>query len=95
MATLTSPVKGYTGAGPGGVVFTDGHAETDNPAVIAYARRQGYGVTEDEQDDAGERPARSAVKAEWLAYAQLVDPETTGLDELTKEQLVERYGSEE
>ncbi|MFF5980853.1 hypothetical protein ACFY78_18610 [Streptomyces olindensis] len=42
-----------------------------------------------------QRPARSASKAEWLAYAQAVDPETGGLDELTKDQLIEQYGSDE
>ncbi|WP_060887286.1 hypothetical protein [Streptomyces caniscabiei] len=41
-----------------------------------------------------ERPAKSAVKADWVAYAQAVDPETGGLDELTKEQLIELYGGE-
>jgi hypothetical protein len=42
-----------------------------------------------------QRPARSASKAEWLTYAQAVDPETAGLDELTKDQLIEQYGSSE
>ena len=41
-----------------------------------------------------ERPAKSAVKADWVAYAQAVDPETGGLDELTKDQLIELYGGE-
>ena len=30
--------------GVGGLVFTDGVAETDDPAVLAYAERHGYGV---------------------------------------------------
>jgi hypothetical protein len=41
-----------------------------------------------------ERPAKSANKADWVAYAQAVDPETGGLDELTKDQLIELYGGE-
>lgn len=40
-----------------------------------------------------QRPARSASKADWLAYARAVDPDAT-LDDLTKEQLVETYGGE-
>ncbi|MEU0199136.1 MULTISPECIES: hypothetical protein [unclassified Streptomyces] len=42
-----------------------------------------------------QRPARSASKADWLTYAQAVGPETGGLDELTKDQLIEQYGSSE
>lgn len=41
-----------------------------------------------------ERPAKSAVKGDWVAYAQAVDPDTGGLDELTKDQLIELYGGE-
>jgi len=41
-----------------------------------------------------ERPTKSAPKADWVAYAQAVDPETGGLDELTKDQLIELYGGE-
>ncbi|MFE4328728.1 hypothetical protein ACFRQM_04515 [Streptomyces sp. NPDC056831] len=48
MATLHSPVEDYTGPGPGGVKFVDGRAETDDPAVIAYAHRHGYRVENDE-----------------------------------------------
>ena len=40
-----------------------------------------------------QRPARSASKADWLAYARAVDPDAA-LDDLTKEQLVETYGGE-
>lgn len=58
--------------------------------------------TQDPPGDGGEgsgsgpddvqRPARSASKADWLAYAQAVAPQTGGLDELTKEKLIEQYG---
>ncbi|MEU1020252.1 hypothetical protein [Streptomyces sp. NPDC005898] len=44
MATLHSPVDGFTGDGPAGLQFRNGKATTDDPAVIAYARRRGYGV---------------------------------------------------
>ncbi|MFH9430240.1 hypothetical protein ACH4JZ_18355 [Streptomyces sp. NPDC017615] len=40
--------------------------------------------------DVIERPARSASKAEWLAYADQQDPGEH--DAMTKEQLVEQYG---
>lgn len=38
------------------------------------------------------RPARSARKHEWLAYARAVDPDTDGLGDLTKEELIDLYG---
>lgn len=41
---LTTPVEGFTGVGPGGVVFDDGVGYTDDPAVINYCRDAGYGV---------------------------------------------------
>ncbi|MFG7941192.1 hypothetical protein [Streptomyces cacaoi] len=44
MATIHSPVPGYTGPGPGGVRLVDGRGETDDPRVIAYARRHGYRI---------------------------------------------------
>ncbi|MER8086613.1 hypothetical protein ABTZ57_16120 [Streptomyces sp. NPDC094048] len=58
MATLHTPVEDYTGPGPGGVHFTDGRAETDDPAVIAYARRQGYRVEDDEPKKSAGRAAK-------------------------------------
>nr|BFD90708.1 hypothetical protein KitaXyl93_20680 [Kitasatospora sp. Xyl93] len=44
MATIRTPVPGYTGPGPGGVHFMDGTAETDDEAVIGYCRGAGYEV---------------------------------------------------
>lgn len=44
MAVIHSPVKGFTGGGPGGIRFEDGRAETDDPRVIAYCRNAGYGI---------------------------------------------------
>lgn len=46
-----------------------------------------------EQD---ERPAKSATKAEWLAYARARGQdadENDALDTLTKDELIERYGA--
>ncbi|MGW6481316.1 hypothetical protein ACWGDS_26045 [Streptomyces sp. NPDC055059] len=55
--------------------------------------------SEAEQDPAPEveRPNKSAPKAEWQAYARTRAQDSAEADEidtLTKEQLVERYGSE-
>ena len=43
MATIETPVKGYTGT-VAGVEFQDGRAETDNSNAISYFRRHGYTV---------------------------------------------------
>ncbi|MFF4672291.1 hypothetical protein ACFY1C_20940 [Streptomyces sp. NPDC001279] len=53
MATLRTPIEGFTGPGPGGTTFVNGEAETDDPAVIAYARRHGYEVEDDEPKKTG------------------------------------------
>ncbi|MFF8095690.1 hypothetical protein [Streptomyces sp. NPDC016675] len=44
----------------------------------------------DNGPDDNERPARSASKAEWLAYADRQDPGDH--ESMTKEQLIEQYG---
>lgn len=44
MATIYAPVKGFNGDGPAGLEFRNGRAETDDEAVIAYAKRRGYGI---------------------------------------------------
>ena len=54
----------------------------------------GWHRVAEEAPSAADRPAKSAPKAAWLAYAQAVDPDTGGLDELTKDQLIELYGGE-
>jgi hypothetical protein len=44
---------------------------------------------------AGARPAASALKAEWVTYARSRaqdSDETTAIDGLTKEQLIDKYG---
>ncbi|MET7450679.1 hypothetical protein ABZT03_02060 [Streptomyces sp. NPDC005574] len=93
MATITAPVEGYSGAGVGGLMFEDGCAETDNPAVISYARRHGYTVEGDEDGPQDTKPpARSASKAEWVAYALTQGAEQAAAERLTKEQLAEQYG---
>lgn len=46
MATVRTPVDGWSGAGPGGVIFTNGKAQTDDPRLIRYFRKAGYTVTD-------------------------------------------------
>ncbi|MEW2161440.1 hypothetical protein AB0912_00285 [Streptomyces sp. NPDC007084] len=44
MARITTPVPGYSGPGPAGVMFQDGEGHSDDPAVIDYCRSAGYGI---------------------------------------------------
>ncbi|MFF9284864.1 hypothetical protein [Streptomyces griseosporeus] len=66
MAVIIAPVEGYSGPGVGGLTFADGRAETDSEAVIAYARRHGYTVedddapAEDTPPDSGDNAAANA-----------------------------------
>jgi hypothetical protein len=45
MAKIEAPNKGYNGNGPGGAVFVDGVAETDDEAALNYYRTAGYKVS--------------------------------------------------
>lgn len=47
MAVVTTPVEGWSGESVCGVVFTDGTAETDDPAALRYFEAAGYTVTDD------------------------------------------------
>ncbi|MEU0719052.1 hypothetical protein ABZ498_17975 [Streptomyces lavendulocolor] len=62
MAVIRTPVQGFNGPGVGGLHFVDGQAETDDPAVIAYALRHGYDV----EDTAPKRkpPAKTETPKE-------------------------------
>ena len=44
MARITTPVPGYSGQGPGNLHFSNGVAESDDPAIIDYCRSAGYGI---------------------------------------------------
>lgn len=44
MAKIEAPNKEYNGHGPGGAVFKDGVAETDDEAALNYYRSAGYTV---------------------------------------------------
>lgn len=73
-----------------------------NARALAYFRSQGYGVEEiDEQapaaeppaapDDRDKPPARSASKADWVAYAVTQGVDAEEADKLTRDQLAERF----
>lgn len=55
MATIKAPNKEYNGTGPGGAVFTDGVAKTDDEAALNYYRGAGYEV-DGETDNPVELP---------------------------------------
>lgn len=54
MATVKTPVEGWSGESVCGVVFTDGVADTDDPAALRYFEAAGYTVGESKP----KRPAR-------------------------------------
>lgn len=57
MATITAPVKGFTGVVVG-VAFADGKGETDDESAVSYFHRHGYTVET-------EKPAaKKSAKAE-------------------------------
>lgn len=68
--------------------------------ALAYFRAQGYGVEEikpdepkpvEEPDDGPKAPARSASKADRLAYAVAQGMDADEADKLTRDQLAERF----
>ncbi|MEU9141705.1 hypothetical protein AB0D33_38195 [Streptomyces sp. NPDC048404] len=90
-ARITTPVEGYSGDGPGGIVFVDGTAESSDPAVVGYCQGAGYRV-EQLDDDRATAPARSASKGDWVAYAVTRGAEQDDAEQLTRDQLAEQYG---
>lgn len=50
MAAVTAPVEGFTGT-VAGVEFKDGKGETSDDNALAYFRRHGYDVAEEETVD--------------------------------------------
>ncbi|KAB1647476.1 hypothetical protein F8O06_02750 [Pseudoclavibacter sp. CFCC 14310] len=50
MAKIATPVEGFTGH-VAGVAFENGIGETDSLAALAYFRRQGYTVVQDEAEE--------------------------------------------
>ncbi|MGE9695920.1 hypothetical protein [Streptomyces sp. CH6] len=56
MTVVRCPVEGYTGPGVAGLSFVNGTAQTDDQAVIAYARRHGYTVEDAPRRKAPAKP---------------------------------------
>lgn len=79
MARIEAPNKEYNGPGPGGAVFKDGVAETDNESALNYYRAAGYAVDgdvareDDEQEPADPRDITDVVVGTRLRDAA-VDP---------------------
>lgn len=72
MAKIIAPVKGHTGESVAGVMFTNGVAETDNQAAIAYFLRRGYTVEQElvlSQPFPDGEPDKSWKSAELKHYA--------------------------
>jgi hypothetical protein len=68
--------------------------------ALAYFRAQGYGVEELDtvedvpepvEDEPKPPPARSASKADWVAYATSQGMDADEADKLTRDQLAERF----
>ncbi|MFY7069588.1 hypothetical protein ACOQFV_27335 [Nocardiopsis changdeensis] len=98
---ITAPVPGYTGV-VAGVALANGVGETSDEGVLAYFHRHRYKVEAVEQapeEDGGQgggeqppaRPAKSASKADWLAYAVAQGMPEEEAEAATRDQLVERY----
>lgn len=88
---VKTPVKGFSGH-VAGVDFANGEGETDDQNAVAYFHRHGYAVAEETQD-AGKRPAKSASKADWVAYAvATTDLTTEDAEAMTRDELAELEG---
>lgn len=99
--TVTAPAAGFSGD-IAGVVFRDGTAVAEDgrhKAALAYFRRRGYTVEpesapEPVTEQVDEKPKKSASKAAWAAYAVAHGMSAEEADELTRDQLVERFSDE-
>jgi hypothetical protein len=100
---ITAPVSGYTGT-VAGVTLANGTAETDNEAALSYFRRHGYSVepVEEPEPDGGQgddvplvgplaRPAKSASKEAWKAFAIASGMSEEDADNTTRDALAEHY----
>jgi hypothetical protein len=93
LQTPTEPSESTTSQeptpGPQGPQEQGGGGSPDEPP--------GGGGGDGDGPGAPERPARSASKADWQAYARALaqdSEEEAAIDDLTKEELVKRYGGD-
>ena len=99
MYRVSTPVAGFTGTSAG-VNFTNGVADVDEGPALNYFRSAGYGVEDlaepaDEPDPAAQ-PRKSASTEAWRTWA--VDHGGLSVEEaneLSRDQLVERFATEE
>jgi hypothetical protein len=101
MFRVTTPQPGFTGESVG-VQFVNGVGECPDGPALRYFRSQGYGV--ESVEDAAEpgevepqdsRPARNASTEAWRAYAVEHGLTADEATELTRDQLVELFTTEE
>lgn len=104
MFRITTPQPGFTGESVG-VQFVDGVGECPDGPVLRYFRAQGYGV-EPVDGPTGPvaavpveapptHPARNASTEVWRAYAVEHGLTADEANELTRDQLVELFTTEE
>ncbi|MGW4406523.1 hypothetical protein ACWEJ6_21015 [Nonomuraea sp. NPDC004702] len=99
---ITTPEPEFRGE-VAGVVFSGGVGHTSNAAALAYFSRKGYGVHPIEpaiaeqapEADEDAPPRKSASKAAWVAYAVAHGMAEADADQLTRDQLVERFADDE
>lgn len=104
---IISPARGFTGE-VAGVAFVHSSAEVEgdtNGRALAYFRRKGYSITPVEaapkpdevpvSPEGLRRPRNSASKADWKAYAIARGMDADEAEELSRDQLVERFPVDE
>jgi hypothetical protein len=69
--------------------YHDNASDTD-PEASDSTSDTGTGATDGPEDT--KPPARSASKAEWVAYAVASGTDQDDAEQLTKEQLIEQHG---
>lgn len=86
MATVHTPVKGFTGK-VAGVAFTDGKGETTDKNALAYFRRHGYGIGKPPKGRTDPAPAPDGPKTESTsdlrdAADEVFDPSGHSVEEV-------------
>lgn len=94
---VNSPVKDFTGTVVG-VDFLKGVGEVDTveqTSAVHYFRRHGYGVPEyGTAEHSDKAPAKSASKADWVAYAIAQGVDADEAEASTRDALAERFNDQ-
>ncbi|MET8765474.1 hypothetical protein [Streptomyces sp. NPDC004658] len=83
---------------PEGVLSRPQASPGTAPTDPSSPRAQEQAKAEEQQEEAGDPPAKSASKGEWVEYAlkrAVSDEERQEIPQLTKELLIAKYGGEE